>query len=219
MDSLFDVLRRCPLFNDIKDEDLCTLINSLGAKSQKFGKGETILAKGEPAKWLGIVLSGSVQTTRVDYSGNRSIVARFKSSELFGEALACAGAAVMPFNVVAVDTAELMLIDAEKIIQTGSGAGEFWSQMICNLLKIVATQNLVCNQKLEIISKRSTRGKLMAYLTLQAKNAGSNSFTIPFDRQELADYLEVDRSGLSAEISKLRKEQILLCKRNKFTLL
>ena len=91
--------------------------------------------------------------------------------------------------------------------------------MIENMLRLVASHNLMLHQKIYITSKRSTREKLMTYLLSQAKLSGSNSFSIPFDRQALADYLEVDRSGLSAEISKLRKEGVLESQKNTFTLL
>lgn len=98
--------------------------------------------------------------------------------------------------------------------------GLFLSQAdIFNLLTVMAKKNLIFHQKIEITSKRTTREKLMTYLLLQAKDAESSTFTIPYDRQELADYLGVERSGLSAEISKLRKEHVLACRRSTFTLL
>ena len=100
-----------------------------------------------------------------------------------------------------------------------SNSCDFHNKLIFNLLKVVAAKNLLFNQKMEITSRRTTREKLLAYLNAQAKQHGSNSFTIPYDRQELADYLEVDRSGLSAEISKLRREGVLESQRSQFTLL
>ncbi|HAS78430.1 MAG TPA: Crp/Fnr family transcriptional regulator, partial [Ruminococcus sp.] len=95
----------------------------------------------------------------------------------------------------------------------------FHSRIIFNLMKSIAAKNLLLNQKIEIISKRTTREKLMTYLMMQAKQHNSSSFYIPYDRQTLADFLEVDRSGLSAEISKLRKENIIESKRNFFRLI
>ena len=111
-----------------------------------------------------------------------------------------------------------MLIDSRKILHPCCNTCEFHSRIIFNLMKSIAAKNLLLNQKIEIISKRTTREKLMAYLMIQAKQHGS-SFTIPYDRQELADFLEVDRSGLSAEISKLRKENVIECKRSFFRFL
>lgn len=112
-----------------------------------------------------------------------------------------------------------MLVEVSRLVHTCSNACEFHSKMIFNLLRAVATKNLVLNRKIEITSRRTTRDKLMAYLAYQAKINKKSSFEIPYDRQELSDYLEVDRSGLSAEISKLRKQGILECKGNHFSIL
>ena len=111
-----------------------------------------------------------------------------------------------------------MLIDCRRITTSCSNACGFHSQMIYNLLQSVAMRNLEFHQKLQIVSKRTTRDKLMAYLLSEAKRCGSKSFTIPFDRQELADYLGVERSAMSAELSKLQKDGILQTNRSQFTL-
>ncbi|MBQ9961673.1 MAG: Crp/Fnr family transcriptional regulator, partial [Firmicutes bacterium] len=120
---------------------------------------------------------------------------------------------------VAVEDYSCLLIDCRRITFSCSSACAFHSRTICNLLYLVANKNLVYDQKIEITSKRSTREKIMTYLLMQAKLHNSSVFTIPYDRQALADYLEVDRSGLSAEISKLRKENILKCDKSTFELL
>lgn len=219
MEKYFSILRRCPLFDQIEDTDLLALLGCLGARVEWFDKKNTILPEGEPARTIGIVLSGSAQVVQVDYYGNRSILAGVAVSEIFGEAFACAEVPASPVAVVAVEPCEIMLIDSMRILHTCSNSCSFHQQIIFNLMKELATKNILFHQKLEITSKRSTREKLMAYLMLQAKKSGSSSFTIPFDRQELADYLEVDRSGLSAEISKLRSEGILESERKHFKLL
>ena len=219
MEKYFHVLQKCPLFSQIKKENLQTLLHCLGATVKTYHKRETILEEGHPAKHIGIVLSGCAQMIQLDYHGNRSIVSNVEPSELFAESFACAEVSAIPISIIAKEASEVMLIDCQRIIHSCSNACDFHQQMIYNLLKNVATKNLLFHQKIEITSKRSTREKLLSYLTLQAKKTGSQSFDIPFDRQELADYLEVDRSGLSAEISKLRKEGILLCHRNHFELL
>ena len=110
-------------------------------------------------------------------------------------------------------------MDCRRLTTSCTNACVFHSRMVHNLLRMVATKNLVFDQKIQITSQRTTREKLMAYLLNQAKLQGSSSFTIPYNRQELADYLEVDRSGLSAEISKLRKERVLESEKNRFVLL
>ncbi len=216
MKKYFDVLRKCPLFYNIKDENLDAMLGCLDAKIEFYRKKETIVSEGSPAKYIGIVLSGTVQPERTDYYGNRSILTNIEPSELFGESFACAETQQIPVDIIAAEDTEIMLIDCKKIISPCTNVCSFHNQLIFNLLKVVATKNILLNQKAEITAKRTTREKLLAYLFLHAKKNNSNSFTIPFDRQELADFLEVDRSGLSAEISKLRDEGILESKKNWF---
>ena len=165
------------------------------------------------------MLSGSVSITKLDYFGNKSIISVIEPSDLFGESFACAETKAVSVSVVAQNDSEIMLIDCKRIIHSCSNSCEFHSRIIYNLLKILAEKNLMFNQKIEITSKRTTREKLMTFLSFQAAKNSSNSFYIPFDRQSLADYLEVDRSGLSCEIGKLRKEGIIESKRNYFKIL
>ena len=219
MKKYFEVLRKCKLFDEIEDEDLTSLLGCLGVAVKSFEKKETVIAEGDPARYIGIVLSGSVQIVSIDFFGNRNILSAVEPSELFAESFACAQTDAIPINVIAADTCEIMLIDCHRILHTCSNTCEFHRQLIFNLLKIMATKNIMFHQKIEISSKRSTREKLTTYLMFQAKKAGSNSFDIPFNRQELADYLEIDRSGLSAQISQLRREGVLKSRRNHFELL
>jgi len=218
MKQYFEVFRNCSLFDGIKDENLMAILGCFGAKVKNFCKRETILAEGEPLRYIGIVLSGTAQIVQMDYFGNRSIMAEVGPSELFGESFACAGMAAMPVDVIANEAMEVLLIDHFRIVQPCSNTCEFHKQLIYNLMKILATKNLIFYQKIEITSKRTTREKLMTYLLLQAKQRGSTCFEIPYDRQELADYLQVERSGLSVEISKLRREGVLKSERNRFEL-
>ena len=219
MKKHFEVLRKCPLFQEIRDEDLLALLGCLQAKPAKFDKKSPIIIEGDRAEYIGIVLSGSVQIMQIDYYGNRSLLGNAVKGELFCEAFACAQVENVPVTVIANEKSEIMLIDCEHILHTCSNNCEFHRRLIFNLMKILAQKNLDYHQKIEVTSKRTTRDKLMTYLMLFAKKAGSNSFSIPFDRQELADYLEVDRSGLSAEISKLRKEGVLENTKKHFELL
>lgn len=213
------VLQKCGLFAGIAESQLLTMLSCLGATEHVYEKNQVVLSEGDAVGRIGVVLSGAVQIVRVDYYGNRSILTELQPSGLFGESFACADVARMPVDVVATEKSEVLFIDAGRILHMCSSACGFHNQLIFNLMKLVATKNLMFHQKLEIISKRTTREKLMAYLMMQAKQKNSSSFTVQFDRQELADYLEVDRSGLSAEIGKLRKEGVLECQKSRFTLL
>ena len=219
MKKYLEILRHCPLFEDMTEQDFLSILSCLSAKHASYLKEQTIFAEGDSSHYFGIVLSGAVQIMQIDYYGNKSIVAKLEPSQVFGETFAYAETQTMPVDVIACEPTEVLLIDARKITKSCPNACSFHNQIIFNLLKIIAKKNLIFQQKIEITSKRSTREKLMTYLLLQAKLQNSNQFKIPYDRQELADYLEVDRSGLSAEISKLKKEGILDCKKNFFSLL
>ena len=219
MHQFFDILKNCPLFAGVEASDLEAMLACLGAKRLEARRGSVIFAEGDPAVYVGIVLWGAIRVIREDYYGNRSIVAHMEPGEVFGESFACAGVTALPVSVVAEEDCGCLLLDCKRITVSCTNACAFHSRMIYNLLRMVAGKNLVFNQKLEITSKRTTREKLMAYLMNQAKLQGSDEIRIPYDRQALADYLEVDRSGLSAEISRLRREGVLLCDKNRFRLL
>ncbi len=219
MKKYLEILKKCPLFQEINEEDLQKILPCLGAKVETYDKKYTIISEGTPAKYIGIVLSGVAQVIQVDYFGNRSILSVIEPSQVFAEDFACAGAKAIPISVIASEKSEIMIIDCNHILHTCANNCAFHRQLIFNLMKTLAEKTVVFHQKIEIISKRSTREKLMAYLMLMSKKAGSNSFTIPFDRQELADFLEVERSGLSMQISALQKEGIIKSRKNRFELL
>ncbi len=219
MKRYLKVLRECSLFWGISDEDMLRMLSCMDARVEAFDKKYTVFSEGIKARYVGILLSGEAQCVRVDYNGNRSIISDIRPSELFGEAFACAEVASLPISVIASEPCEVMLIDSTHILHTCANHCSFHSQMIYNLMRDLAKKTLRYYKKSEITSCRTTRDKLMAYLAMTAKEVGSDSFEIPFDRQELADYLEVDRSGLSAEISKLKREGVLDSKKNWFELL
>ena len=219
MEKYINILDRCALFAGIDREDIPGLLTCLGASLRNITKNQQVLSEGEPAKLVGILLSGSAEIVNQDIYGNRSIVSRIAPGELFGESFACAGAPALPVSVVANEDSHVMLIDCRRITTSCSNACGFHNRMIFNLLQSVAVRNLEFHQKLEILSKRTTREKLMAYLLSEAKRNNSNSFTIPYDRQGLADYLGVERSAMSSELSKLQKDGILKTNRSHFTLL
>lgn len=219
MKKYLKILEKCPLFEGIEAEHLLRMLECRGARVLTFDKKYTILMEGNPAKYIGIVLSGSAQIIRTDFYGNRSILAKLRPAELFGEDFACAKAKELPIAVIADEPCEIMLIEADRVLHTCQNNCGFHQQLIFNLMKGLAVKTLVYHRKAEIISLRTTRDKLLSYLDFMAQESGSNRFTIPFDRQELADYLEVDRSGLSAEISKLRAEGLLQSRKKDFELL
>ena len=219
MKKYLNILKKCPLFKDIEEEDLLRMLTCLGARVEYFDKKYTVFSEGSPAKYIGIVLSGSVQVVQVDFDGNRSILSEMNASEVFAEAFACAELSYLPVSVMMDEPGEIMLIECAHVLHTCTNHCGFHQRLIFNLMKDLALKTIFFHQRMEITSKRTTREKLMAYLHMQAKKAGSVSFAIPFDRQELADFLEVDRSGLSSEIGKLKKEGVIEAEKNRFTIL
>lgn len=213
------ILQKCPLFRGIDPSDLPALLTCLGAKTVTADRRQTVLREGEPTRFVGVVLEGSVQIQQEDYFGNRFILGLAGPGDLFGESFACAGSQSLPVSVVAAQDSTLLLVDCQRVISPCEKACGFHRSILSNLMQVMARKNLAFHQKLQITSRRTTREKLLAYLNLQVKLQDSPSFVIPFDRQELADYLGVDRSGLSAEISRLRAEGILECQKNRFILL
>lgn len=218
MKEFYPILNSCSLFEGIAGEDLPGMLSCLGAAVITVPKGSAVFSEGDPARYVGIVLAGAVQIVQDDYYGNRSILAQAGPGELFGESFACAGVVSLPVSIVATEDSKLLRIDCCRITRSCSNACEFHNQLILNLLQVVAAKNLNFHKKLEITAKRTTREKLMAYLLWQAKLQKSDSFTIPFDRQGLADYLGVERSAMSAELSKLRRDGIIDFDRSHFIL-
>jgi len=219
MEKYIPVLQGCPLFADIHAQDLPGMLQCLGAQILSYQKGQLVFHEGAPATHLGIVLEGAVQILRDDYYGNRSILGRAAAGDLFCESFACAGVTALPVNVMVTQDCQILRIDSCRILRSCSNACEFHNQLIMNLMQVMAEKNLAFHEKVQILSQRTTRDKLMTYLMLCSEKERSSDFEIPFDRQELADYLEVERSGLSAEIGKLKKEGIIECEKNRFTLL
>ena len=217
MEEFYPIFMDCPLFEGISRAEFGGMLACLGAVPVRLGRGQLLWCEGEPARSVGILAAGALDIVRQDCFGSRSIVARIAPGGVFGESFACAGVEALPVSVEAAQDSVVILLDCRRIVSTCSTACAFHSRVVSNLLRLVALKNLELNRKLEILSRRSTREKLMAYLLSQAPKQGG-SFTIPYDRQELADYLGVDRSGLSAEIGKLRREGVLECEKNRFRL-
>lgn len=205
MNDFFEILSRCPLFEGIEQPDLNTVITCLNGKTIRVPKGNPVFLEGTPARYVGIVLSGTVQIVREDYYGNRSILAVLQPGELFAEVFSFAGLVTMPVSVIAISDSRVLLLDCRRVFTSCSNSCHFHSLLLKNLLQGMAQKNLALSQKIRYMSKKTTKEKLMAFLLDQAKQHGSREFTIPYDRQALADYLGVERSAMSAEIGKLKK--------------
>lgn len=208
-----------PLFQNISPEDIPVMLKRLNAYTKSYQKDEYIRHAGDPADFIGIIESGSIHILQDDYYGNRNITASIPRGSLFGEAFVCAGIPCLPVDIVAAEGCTVMFFNGKMLLNTCDNSCKFHHTLVRNLLEIVAQNNMYLNRKIKYISRKTTREKLMAYLTDQAKLKGSNDFTIPFNRQELADYLGVERSAMSAELGKLTKLGVLRTQRSHFTLL
>ena len=213
------VLAQTALFHGIEQKNYEALFDCLNARILPFKKGEMIFASGLPARSVGILLDGAAQAVRDDIAGNRYILAAIEPSDVFGESYAAAETESLPIAVIAMRDSKALLLPYARVTRGCSNACGFHAKLVENFLGILAQKNIQLNQKLEHLSKRTTREKLMSYLMEQAQRQGGRYFRVPFNRQELADYLMVDRSALSSELSKLRAEGILEYYKSEFKLL
>ena len=219
MNNYFNVIQKSPLFRGIAASELVSVLKCLAAVTAEYEKNAFVLRFGEDVSSIGLVLSGSVHIIKEDFWGNRNIVMKATTGQLFAETYACVQGQTLGVNVVAAEPTTVLFLKVRCIITTCSSSCEFHSRLIRNLLTVVAHNNLMLNNKLSHMAQRSTREKLLSYLSAESLKLASSSFEIPFNRQQLADYLSVDRSAMSNELCKLRDEGVLRFDKNSFELL
>lgn len=218
MKDYITLLSQTSLFENIDANDIPAMLTCLQAKKESFIKNSFVCLEGDLADFIGIVLSGNIQVLHYDINGTRNITASFSVGDIFAESVSCAEISKLPFSIQAITDCDILFLNKNQILHYCGEECIFHSKLVENLLKIISRKNILLTQKLRHMSHRCTAEKLLSYLNEQAKYHGSNEFTIPFDRQALADYIGVDRSAMSAEISKLQKQGILETKRNWFRL-
>jgi CRP-like cAMP-binding protein len=206
------------LFDGISCPELETMLGCLGARISVYKKGDFMLTAGSPLRLVGIMLSGQAVVSRDDILGNRMVIAALSPPQLYAESLACAGVKTSPVNVEAVTDAEVLQIAFDKIIRTCSSCCSHHNALVKNMLNVVAQKNLEMSEKLDHLARKTTRQKLASYLLSQAARAGSSRFEIGLDRQALADYLCVNRSALSRELSGISDMGILTYHRSQFVI-
>ena len=219
MKKYIDVLKRATIFSGISEKDIESMLNCLNASFREFKKGEYIFRQGEYIDHFCILVSGSVHIQSDDYWGNRSIISEVSVAEMFGESYSVHGSSAVMIDAVATSDSTVAFFNVKKLMTVCPHTCGFHNAVIQNLLIALTHKNQALMQKLTHISKRTTREKLISYLSNQAKLFGSNSFSIPFNRQQLADFLYVDRSAMSNELCKMRDEGLLIFDKNNFTLL
>lgn len=219
MKQYIPILKKTILFSGISENEIDTMLSCLNARLYEYKKGEYVLRQGERLNHITILVSGSLYIQKDDYWGNRAIISPISAGEIFGEAYIAPESGALLNDVVAVEDSAVIFFDVMRLLTVCSSACRFHSMVVQNLFFSISEKNRKLVQKLGHMSKRSTREKLISYLSEEAKRHNSASFTIPFNRQQLADFLSVDRSAMSNELCKMRNEGLLRFDKNKFTLL
>ena len=219
MKKYLDVLCGSALFAGLIPEEVERLLGCLNGVERRFKKDEYLLRAGEPARALGILLSGRLRIVRDEYTGERNVVAEIGPADVFAESYACLEERPSEVSVFAASDAAVLFIETRRLLTSCPNTCRWHARLIMNLVALLANKNITLNEKLSHVTQRSTRRKLLSYLSSEALRAGASEFDIPFDRQELADYLAVDRSAMSAELSRMSADGLIRYRRNKFTLL
>lgn len=218
MKNFLPVLRSSRLFSGVSDSNITAMLSCLDTKMQTFPKDTFLLRFGDAVDTIGFVLSGSVLVVQEDIWGNRNILSKMGAGQTFATAYACAPDSVPNVSVIAETTVVAMSLNVKRVLNVCSSACAHHTQIIQNLLGELAEKNLHLGEKLTHMGQRTTRAKLMSYFSSEAQRLGKFEFDIPFSRQQLADYLAVERSGLSLELGKMKKDGLLDFHKNHFVL-
>ena len=216
MDDL-TILTECALFHGLREAQIREMLPCLSARQSRFRRGQFLLRAGDRVAFAGILLSGEAEVLQEDFWGNRNLLAAVGPGDLFAEAFACAHA-VSPVSVLCKTDGSVLYLNVRAVFSPCEKACAQHKALSQNLIRVLAEKNMQLNEKAGLLSQRTTREKLLAYLSAQARRAGSASFRIPFARQQLADFLSVNRSAMSAELSRMQREGLLCADRSSFTL-
>ena len=214
---LFEV--NSPLFDGISLEERKTMLGCIGYHIGTFKKGDIVAFEAENIKHIGILLSGSVDMIKEDLWGNKTILVRMKKDELFGETFACGSDNLSVVTFMVSEDAKILFIPFDRVMHSCTMACVFHHRLIENMVHIIANKNRDLMQKVEVISKRTIRDRLLAYLSIQAQNHASCYFEIPFGRVEWAEYLCADRSALTRELANMKADGLIDYDKNRFKLL
>ncbi len=202
------------LFRGLQEQEITLLLNCLSPITQNYKKGETILSDGSVTENIGIILSGMAMISCNDIWGNSSILGNVPPGSVFAEVYACIPGQPMLVTVSAVEDTTVLFVNVGRVLTTCSNACPFHTRLIRNLLTVCAHKSLQLSQRIQHTSSKSIRGRLMSYFSESAKRAKSNSFLIPYNRQQLADYLNVDRSTMCNELSIMQKDGMIEYNKN-----
>lgn len=213
MEEFLPVICASRLFAGVSPEEAAALLPRLSPRLCSYGKGDYLLHAGTPVHALGLVLSGRVLVVKEDFWGSRNLLSSFGPGQCFAETFACVPGSVLGVSVTADTPCQVLYLDPSALLSTPEGI-----PLLRNLLTDMAGKNMAFTEKLTHLGQRTTRNKLLSYLSAQAQKQHSVEFDIPFSRQQLADYLLVDRSGLSAELCRMRDEGLMDFRKSHFVL-
>ena len=219
MKKYIEILKRTQVFSGVSDTEISAMLNCLQAKLLTFQKGDYVFREGERIDNITVLVKGKLLVQHDDFWGNRNIINVIRVGEMFGEAYVAPESGSLLNDVIAEEDSAVIFFDVRRILTVCSTACRFHSMVIQNLFFAISEKNRKLVQKIGHMSKRSTRAKLLSYLSEEAKRQNSSHFTIPFTRQQLADFLCVDRSAMSNELCKMRDEGLLQFAKNQFILL
>lgn len=219
MKEYLAVLKKTPMFAGVEEAGITAMLDCLHARLRRYPKGAYVFRQGDRMEEIPILVQGCLHIQRDDYWGSRSILGRLGPGEMFGEAYAAPDSEPLRNDVAAVEDSVVLFFDVHRILGGCAAACPYHTQVVQNLFFALCDKNRTLVQKLGYLSQRTTRDKLISYLSGEARRQNSADFTIPFNRQQLADYLSVDRSAMSAELCRLRDEGLLTFRKNHFTLL
>lgn len=209
-----------PILKGMKEQDISSLLANYSSGAKTLLPGEYLFHQGDSFRHAGILVSGQLLVIQEDFWGHRNILARIRSGQLFAETFACCPGQTVTVSAVADTRCEILLLDIGRILTTSAAQPScpWQSLFLQNLLQDMAGKIQLLNAKITCMGQRTTRQKLLSYLSLESAKRGKAEFDIPFDRQQLADYLSVERSALSATLSLLQREGVLTCHRQHFVL-
>lgn len=218
MEKYLFILRNSPFFQGMTDDEISSILHCVSATVIKKAKDDYIFRVGDSTEAMGLVLSGSILSVQEDLWGHRNIVGRIGVGESFAETFAATPGAVLNISIVAAEDCEIMLLHMYRLMQTCATACPHHNKLIRNLVSVMSQRVLRLNEKITHMGKRSSREKILSYLSSESMRQGKLSFDIPYDRQQLADYLCIERAAMSVELSKLQKEGLLKTTKNHFEL-
>ena len=204
------------LFRGLTEADLAQMEHCHCLRRKCFSRRQTIFRAGDAVHEIGVVLRGTVHIESIDLWGNKSILSEVGEGQAFAETYAYCGEPLM-VDAVAAEDCEILFLDVSAL--SCPHAEHRWQeQLLRNLLQIAMKKNLSLSRRIFCTTPKTVRGRLLTYLSGQAVQAGGMEFDLPFNRQQLADYLNLDRSALSKELGRMRDEGLLTFERNHFVL-